>query len=295
MNFLFSSKTKIIILFVFIFTTFLAVSFYLVQFHSSNIIFALPSNDHQNAPLMDQEIKSLFDRPFTYLGEGNQAYAFTSADGKYVVKFFKKAPLKTSSWLEPLSFIPSINSYLIHNKQRGQRKFERVFNAYKIAYLHDRLNCGLEYIHLNQSNNLKITAHIIDTFGIHHQIDLDKYTFVIQRKGKPLKTLLKKDISEGKIEQAKQRLKQVIEMYLDEYQKGIFDHDHNLMANIGFVEERPLRIDVGKLVLDPAYTKRDIYREDLDKIIHQRIAKWFKRYAPEHSNEIRETLEPYLE
>src|SRR4051812_12067853 len=35
------------------------------------------------------QLQTIFSTPLTFLGEGAQAYAFVSANGKYVVKFFK--------------------------------------------------------------------------------------------------------------------------------------------------------------------------------------------------------------
>jgi len=270
------------------------LQYYSSQFKLSNISQALPPNQAQTPLLMPSEVKSIFDRPLSYLGEGNQAFAFVSSDEKFVVKFFKNTPLKSNSWLEIFSSVPFIETYLKKHQQRANRKFERVFNAYEIAYAHDRQHCGLKYIHLYQSGNLKIVAQATDTFGIQHSIDLDKHAFIIQKKGEPLKSLLTRELKEGKIGLVKLRLQQVIEMYLDGYQKGIFDHDHNLMVNVGFVDDCPMRIDVGKLVLDPSTTSKDVYLADLDKIIHQRIAKWFKRHSPEHTHEVLQTLEPFL-
>ncbi len=285
---------KIFAIFTALIITWLAFYFYSNQFKPSNISLALPPNQVHAPILMTQEVKTLFEQPFSYLGEGNQAYALTSKDGKFVIKFFKNTPITSQSWMDLFSSFPFIETYLNTKRLRAQRKYERVFNAYEIAYAHDQQHCGLMYIHLYQSNDLKSSAKAIDAFGISHSIDLDNYAFIIQKKGEPLKSLLKRELSEGKIELVKTRLQQVIEMYIAEYQKGVFDHDHNLMTNIGFADGIPMRIDVGKLVLDPTYTSKDIYLKDLDKIIHQRIIKWFKRHSPDHTNDVLQTLEIFL-
>ena len=274
---------------------FLALNFKSLQFRSSNIALALPAKLETHLAATGLHTRSILNHSFSYLGEGNQAYAFISADKKFVLKFFKNSPLNSNNWLELLSFVPFVDQYFQKNHQRALRKYHRVFNAYEIAYLHDRQHCGLQCIHLHQSAASDFMIHIIDRFGISHAIDLNIHAFVIQKMAVPLKNILKKELKEGKIELVKLQLKKVVEMYLEEYQNGIFDHDHNLMVNIGFIAESPMRIDVGKLVLDLNYQSKEFYLKDLDKIIHQRIAKWLDRHFPEYTEEIVLTLEPYLD
>lgn len=275
--------------------SFFCYTYYSSQFHVTKISEALPPKDSLEASLITPDIKTIFNKPLAYLGEGNQAYAFETSDGKYVVKFFKNAPLSTQSRFENLSFLPFVESYLAKNKGRGMRKFDRVFKAYDVAYCYDKEHCGLTYIHLHHSSDINMTAKAFDASGVPHRVDLDSHAFVVQKKGVPLKTLLKKEIDDGNIELVKVQLQKVIEMYLEEYQNGILDDDHNLMTNIGFVEERPIRIDVGKLAHDPLYSSHDVYLADLDKVINERIAKWLSRHAPDHKEEIMQSLLPYLD
>lgn len=287
-------KSKLIILFTMLLITVVGLTYYSKQFRAGNITFALPLKNSSTALLPD-EILTQFDQPLRYLDEGNQAFAFTTNNGNFVVKFFKSDPLSARSWLEMFSGIPLIDSYLNKKKERSRRKFDRVFEAYDIAFSHDQENCGLVYTHLIQSDHLNLSTIAIDAFGVSHFIPLDQYAFVIQKKGEPLKKILKRELDAGNIDTIKQKLHCVIAMYLEEYQRGIFDHDHNLMSNVGFSEGRPMRIDVGKLVLDLSYQKKEVYLPDLKKIIHERIEKWLKRYSPSHSAEILLSLETYLQ
>lgn len=272
----------------------ICVYLYTGLFHASSIALALPSDHQLNATQASDKIDKIFESPLTYLGEGNQVYAFLSEDGSHVVKFFKACPLQSYSWLDFLPKLDIVEKYRRKLEKRCQYKFDRIFKAYDIAFSHDRQHTGLSYIHLKQTSHLHLTARVKDAFGLHHHVDLDQVAFAIQKKGIPLRHLLKKEIAEGKWQLAKEHLRQVIEMYLAEYQLGIIDHDHNLMTNVGFADDLPLRIDVGKLALDESYRSNEIYLADLNKIVHQRIAKWFKRYFPEHAKEAIEFLESYL-
>jgi len=91
---------------------------------------------------------------------------------------------------------------------------------------------------------------------------------------------------------AQKKLKQIIAMYLTEYQHGIFDHDHNIMINVGFSDDEPMRLDVGKIVLDQQYSNPDLYQKDLNKIINKRIDKWLLKHYPQYRKEIISNLIP---
>lgn len=277
------------------FTTFLigsvATFYYLFAFSSQSIAPALPHSEIAQNDAIPASLTQIFDSPLSYLGEGNQAYAFVTSDNKYVVKFFKRGPIEGHHWWSLLPNIDFVQSWLSHRLVRQQYKFQRIFNAYDVAYRLDRDHCGLLWIHLHQTDSLHTTATVINGLGISHQIDLDKVAFVIQKRGEPLRNVLKEYLQHDDVQAATEALQQVLAMYVDEYRHGIFDHDHNLMYNVGFAEDQPIRLDVGKLVHDPIYSSPEVFQSDLDKIINQRIAKWLKRYAADHSSQIMDSLQ----
>jgi hypothetical protein len=289
----FFAKLLLIFVSLFIVGT-IAISYYLRAFSSESITHALPKdNNKADIPIPDALAK-IFNDPLSYLGEGNQAYAFLSSDGQFVVKFFKQAPLQTSMWISYLPAFNFVESWKIKQEARGKRKFDRLFKAYDIAYRLDCDHCGLLWAHLHQTSHLNKSAVVSDGLGMYHRLNLDDSAYVIQKFGVPLHRLIKQHLSNGDVQGAANSFKLVIEMYLDEYQRGIIDHDHNLMHNVGFANDKPIRLDVGKLDLDPAYTQRDIYLADLDKVVNIRIAKWLKRYAKANSEEIMAELQVYL-
>src|ERR1700733_951950 len=88
-------------------------------------------------PAESMQIKEILGSRFKFLGEGAQAFAFESQDGKYVLKFFKMR-----------RFSPSTTDYLCpHVVRRRLKNLRWVFNGYKIAYENFRQDTGLVFIH----------------------------------------------------------------------------------------------------------------------------------------------------
>lgn len=215
-----------------------------------------------------QLLENTFSKPFSYLGEGHQSYAFLSHDGRYVLKFFKF---------------------------KKARKVERIFIGYGLAYTYDRENCGLLFVHLHPTQNLKKQIIVNDRIGRSHSIDLDQFIFVVQEKATTSNEVIGKLLIKNDINKAKQCINQIIDLYVSEYKQGLFDADHNVMHNSGFVEGRFIRTDVGKLVYDPSYSQDERLFEDLQKIAWERIDKWVERYFPQYREEIRQELSNKLQ
>src|SRR5271163_4346243 len=81
----------------------------------------------------------------------------------------------------------------------------------------------------------------------------------------------------------------ILEMYISEYKKGIFDHDHGVLHNTGFVGNRPFHLDVGKLNKDDRIQQPDIYKKDLEHIVWK-MDVWVKASYPHYYHEISDFL-----
>jgi hypothetical protein len=263
--------------------TYLGLKAYLVSFRLSNISLELPFENEWKIPELSEEerkrVLALLDQPYVYLGQGKQVYAFQSQDGEYVIKFFKFGHLKPGKWL--------LNA---DEEQAKIRRIKRIFNAHFIAYRYDRQNAGLIYAHLDRSHPLKKEIQVTDRYGWTHRIPLDETYFVLQQKGMPLGKILDGALKSGNVELGKEKLRRVLAMYLSEYPKGIFDQDHNIMHNIGFADDHPIRLDVGRIERDPTYAKPTFMEQDLEKIIDTRIAVWLGKHYPQYRESIVQTL-----
>lgn len=238
-----------------------------------------------------EELDSLLKQPFTFIGHGHQSYAFVSEDQQYVIKFFKFQPHRWP-WLHALNPLNFFKPDL--HPQTWMKKLERVFVGYQLAYDVDQANSGVRFVHLHPTTDWHSSVTVKDWFGWSYQIDLTSIFFVIQEKARTTRDVLHEDLRQGNLTAAKHRIDSLFEMYLDEYGKGLFDSDHNLMDNTGFVGDRAIRLDVGKLTRleqanDPVFMKKD-----LEKIGIKRLGKWFLSYYPQYASELIEYIQAKL-
>ncbi|CAF23028.1 hypothetical protein [Candidatus Protochlamydia amoebophila] len=228
-----------------------------------------------------KSLKAILDQKYTYLGKGAQSYAFVSADHQYVLKFFKFKNFKPHFLVKLLPSLPPFNHYKQLYLQRKQKKLMSVFNGYDIAYQQNKLESGLIYLHLLPTNFLNYKVTLEDKMGIIHKVDLDSVAFLIQRKGETLGNHLTSLLEQGNQEKAKQAISKIFTMYMQEYQKGIYDRDHSVIDNTGFIGENPFHLDAGKLTRDDLIKQRKFYKKDLEQVAWK-IDQWIKKKYPDY-------------
>lgn len=236
-----------------------------------------------------KELSSLLNQKFTYLSSGGQCYAFVSEDGKMVVKFFKhhlrRLPLV-------LAHLPLPSKYAaLREKQRTTRslKLLRDFTSYKLAHEMLSEECGLIYVHLNKTRNLKIALTIVDKLGIAHSLDLDNLEFIIQYKADLALEHFRRLIQEQKVEEGKRAIDSILSLIIYRCQKGIYDEDPRLHRNLGFIGEKAIFIDLGRLRKDPDRTSPIVYAQDLCSITY-RLHDWLLKESPELAHYLQERL-----
>ena len=236
-------------------------------------------------PLSVQEIALtdlILNQTFTYLGKGYQFYAFESADGEYVLKFFKYKRLRMPAWIEYLDFIPGVKNYRLNTNQKKQNKLKGVFNSCKVAFDHLPDETGLVCVHLNKTNTLRKSVTLVDKMGGIHSIDLDQTEFLLQKKAEMLGPYIDQLISSGQIQEAKQLLSQLISLILSEYARGLSDSDHALLPNTGVFAKRPVHIDVGQFVRNEDVKMPHVYKQELFSKTYK-LNAWLKSKYPELS------------
>ena len=191
------------------------------------------------SPSAEEQIhlNAIFSQKFTFLGEGAQAFAFQSEDGKTVLKLFKMR-----------RFTPSITDHLCpHTVRRRLRNLNWVFNGYLIGYNQFRLSSGLVWVHLAKTDYLHKMVTLIDQTGKEHHLNLDTTEFVLQEKAELLFDRLKRLYKEGKPEEAEKAIVSVLCLVEDRISKGYADRDKAVSYNYGFVGDRPIHLDLGRL------------------------------------------------
>lgn len=247
----------------------------------------------ETPPLSDEEkrrLATILNQPYHYIDKGAQSYAFGSADGKYVLKFFKFKHLRPSlfqSWLPPFPFIAE---YRDRQAARKKRKFEGVFAGYHLANQVHKKESGLIYIHLNPTKNLFSSVTVFDKIGRKHFIQLDEVVFILQKRAQTMRAVISEALSQGNLDLAKKRINQILDLYLSEYKKGIFDHDHGIMHNAGFAGKHPIHLDVGKLKSDANMRLQSNYAQDL-ALVARRMDRWLKENSGENYQPLKQHIE----
>jgi hypothetical protein len=255
------------------------------DFRLANITYQLPfihswkteTLAHEDNTQLDQ----ILNQKFTYIGKGAQCYAFGSEDGKFVLKFFKFKHLKPS-WMA--FFLPP-SQYKEQYFLRKEQKLRNVFDAYDLAYREDKENVALIYLHLTPVDHFQKKAIVFDKVGIKREIDLNTTVFLIQKKGETLRSRLNQLLSQKDLDGSKESIDKILQMYISEYKKGIYDRDHGVMVNVGFVGENPFHLDAGKFAKIERMKEREIYSEDLELVIWK-IEEWLSKNFPEYQNEL---------
>lgn len=242
------------------------------------------------APLSEEQkahLQSLFQQPFRYAGKGCQFYAFESADGKYVVKFFKHKHLRPFLWLRSLPL-----SKRLKQKAEGviTKRFSRIntlFSSCKLAYEVLPQETGLLFIHLNRTPALDTKVTLIDKIGIKHAIELDEYEFVLQKKG----TLMKQAFAHVDEREAKAKIQQLIDLVVARCEKGVADQDKAFAQNVAFCEEggRPIFIDIGQFCSDPQITTPEKEQIEIERRLKS-LRLWMTEHYPHHVGYIDEYL-----
>lgn len=232
--------------------------------------------------LPSQEELKVLDQPFHFLGSGHQCFAFESEDERFVLKLIK---------FHCLNHINPFNSRPAYERE----KLERVLRGFSLAELHDKKYCGLAMVHLAPSKGVKIPVTLRDKAGRKHLFDLGNLVFALQEKATPTGVILAKLLDKGNIIEAERKLTALFEMFADEFRLGVYDHDHNIIHNTGFTKGRPIRIDFGKLTLDPKMKDKAHAHRELTLLAHQRILPWIEKHYPEYRERFAATLEKILE
>lgn len=201
---------------------------------SSNLT---PHPEWEVSPPPMEEVDQALHQKYRYLARGAQSFAFVSEDGRYVIKFFRMKHL-LSKFKD--HFRPGV-------VKRRQESLASIFGAHVLAWNELREESGLVFLHLNKTDHLKIQLPVTDWLGRRHQIDLDQTEFVVQRKAELIFTYLEKLKKSGGEESVKKAMDDFMDLIHLQQSKEIFDRDKAVSHNYGFVDGRPIHVDIGRL------------------------------------------------
>ena len=196
----------------------------------------------QDGALPPEEI---FAGPLTYFARGLQCFAFLSADGQYILKVLNNCNHQKAALCR---WIPGMQDAA----KAAEEKAAQLFASYEIAFEALREETALLYVHLHPTEHLNKRVTLIDRLGIAHTLDLDKAGFMVQKRAKLFYPYLAERRDNGDLAGAQKAVEATLQALLARCKKGVWDNDPLFRTNFGFVEGRPVEIDVGCFSLDPA-------------------------------------------
>ena len=235
----------------------------------------------------NKRVHDIFEQKFTYLAKGAQCHVFESADGKWVLKFFRHHHMRPPLWLTLLpSFLDPWRSSKIEKKWS---KLHKDFASYCIAYTELKEKTGILFLHLNKTENLKQSVTIVDRLNIEHSLDMDEMEFLLQKKATLVYPTIDTWMETGNIVAAKEALSDLVSVLKIRFEKGLFDKDPDLNTNFGFIDKQAVQIDVGRFKRQkqsPSRSKDAIYRitDNLKQFLDQRYPALSEHLQTEISN-----------
>jgi hypothetical protein len=228
---------------------------------------------------MYQQALKILQQPFYYLGHGFQCFAFESQDGKYVVKFFRHHRLRLPWIVESLPPFPIFDEWRTARTITLKKRAENLLRSCKVSQLFAPKECALLYTHLNPTINKFPKLEIIDRLDTHFMVDLDRTQFIIQQKAQQVKPTLKS--LRNNLDLARSRIRQIFTLLSDCAKRGVQDTDNALIHknNLGFLEDRAIYIDGGKLALKERIKQKEYFIKDLKRL--DPLLKWMEQETPE--------------
>ena len=201
-------------------------------------------------------IRPLFSQPLFFLGEGKQCVAYETADGRYVLKLFKKAA-----------------------KKKKQKQLEECVTGGLIAKTLVPDETGLvAFVCGKQTFRLPIVT-VLNDRGKIEKINLQDLPFLFQKKALPFKQTLMRLVAERKLKEAGARLESVFVLLTSCREKGVLDRDGSLIrnGNIGFVDGKAILLDTGKLCQISDRKRQTLH--DLNRL--KPLQSWLEAACPE--------------
>jgi hypothetical protein len=225
--------------------------------------------------LESQEVDQALSQNFTYFGCGGQAYVFFSEDGKYALKFFKQRHFREPTHL---NYIPFIKRYRDLKFAKRRKKISVEYGSYKLGFELLPELTALIYVHLNKTSHLNKNITFIDKFKIKHLIDLDKTDFILQRRAELVHDKIDRQMADGDIKGAKATVDSIIDLIITRCKLGYSDKDPNIATNCGILGDKAIKIDVGRLTLDPNMTRPLYYKPELYHLVKPFQRRLFEKH-----------------
>ncbi|HSX11971.1 MAG TPA: hypothetical protein VLF61_00580 [Rhabdochlamydiaceae bacterium] len=254
--------------------------------HHQTAGFAMTKIEHNSFPLEMAATPLKLEGKFRYLGRGLQSFSFLSEDGKQVLKIFNNRYQNRLFWLQ---FCPSLE-WVNKKREMAKYKLERNFKSYQIAFEELKEETGLLYFHPAPTTHLKQTVTLVDKLGIEHPLDLDSTAFLVQKKATLFYPYLHSLMEKNGLLEAKEALHAFIAFLKARAEKGIGDNDALVRTNFGFIEGRPMQIDVGPFYRNSALKETEVRQKELIQSTLN-LKHWLEAHYPPLATYLNELIE----
>ncbi|NGX37897.1 MAG: hypothetical protein K1000chlam2_01065 [Chlamydiae bacterium] len=182
--------------------------------------------------------------PYTYLGHGRQTIAFESRDKTQVLKlFYWKYPIRKQWYCRVENWLRFSTPVWIYKAAKKKGDLKKLFTRYTWGFESLREETGLLDIHFAKTTS-PVPITLIDREGKTHHLNLADFPYVLQKKA----ILLTDYLSSRELEEPINALRQ---FFIKRIQMGYIDNPEVFAKNYGFIDDKPVQIDVGKLEKDP--------------------------------------------
>ncbi len=221
--------------------------------------------------LSSPQVDQILNQKFSYLARGAQSYAFISEDQKYVLKFIKMNHVTPRRISEKLSRAKIL---------KKETKLKQMFGALHYVYHHFKEETGILFLHLNPTPHWEKKVSLVGKDGKNIVLSLDNSCFILQEKAELLYTHLGRLIENNQVEEAKERIRSFLSLIQKRGNQGLFDHDKGIGNNFGFINDRPIQIDVADLYNASLDAKAEVTRVGLR--VQNRVEENFPEFLPHY-------------
>jgi hypothetical protein len=265
-------------------------------FHPTKIKsnFSFVEHSNENGPTAEdfKKLDHIFSQKFHYLNSGAQCYAFVSDDQKYVIKFFKMNQLTPKYWLNYLPF-PFLEKVRFNKVEMRERRRQETFDSFRFAFEDIKDETGLLFVHFKKTHYPHDKVIFKDQLHREHVISLNQVPFVLQKKAEMIYPYVSKLIEQGDTSLAMDSLTSVLYLIKDRCKKGYADKDDGVSSNYGFLDGRPVEIDLGRVIQDESIKDPVNYLREILRV-SKKIDLWLKASYPSLSSEFQERVQQIL-
>lgn len=212
-----------------------------------------------------ENFSQMISKPLKYLGNGEQAIAFTTDDGKYVVKFLMIKPIKGQKILR--NFIKKMGIDL--HREKYTKLVKRVMQSYVQAFQGLKEETGLIALHFRPTKTKLGYCEVLKD-GSCFQVNLDRASFIVQHLGKPIVAAF----SNSNCEEYQILYKSFEELLEKRARKGFTDLRKGFnVDNYAFINSQAAMIDPGNVVYS------DLQKEDPESEVQRMYDLFHQRFS----------------